>query len=399
MTNFVSVTNTVAQLMQPKQVNMDSQMLQYRQQQQMLQQAVLSKYLQQQAPVPDINQEQINNLLSLNQQNPMSTGLPYMQPNFSAQPPVQQSNFPTQPPVQTNFASQSASTVDTSKPPTTVTVAAPVLQTPVKEEVKPELPKAGFGDKFAKKAGEWDCNGCYTRNKPEIEACVSCGTTKDGKAPVANQPFASNTKPTTNASNNSAFSFGIKPAATTTPASPQTPVTKPATNETAKPSFTFNSDKKSSFGGGVSGSLFGGSKPFSQGNTPSFASMANQSNIFSSGGSKNTSFGATTSNTLFKNTTGDNEGGNDEESPEDFVPDAHYEPVVPLPEKIEARTGEEGEDVLFETNCKLYVYVNSEIKERGRGPMRVRICLYAVILITIYSFRFCTILLKNLLEL
>lgn len=51
----------------------------------------------------------------------------------------------------------------------------------------------------------------------------------------------------------------------------------------------------------------------------------------------------------------------------------HFEPVIPLPEKVECRTGEEGEQILFCERCKLFRYdgATSQWKERGIGDMKI----------------------------
>ncbi|XP_026324308.1 E3 SUMO-protein ligase RanBP2-like isoform X2 [Hyposmocoma kahamanoa] len=53
--------------------------------------------------------------------------------------------------------------------------------------------------------------------------------------------------------------------------------------------------------------------------------------------------------------------------------DPHYEPIVPLPDKIVVTTGEEDEVKLFGERCKLYRYDDKtrEWKERGVGEMKV----------------------------
>ncbi|XP_053601362.1 E3 SUMO-protein ligase RanBP2-like [Plodia interpunctella] len=53
--------------------------------------------------------------------------------------------------------------------------------------------------------------------------------------------------------------------------------------------------------------------------------------------------------------------------------DPHYEPIVPLPDKIVVTTGEEDEEKLFGERCKLYRYDEKtrEWKERGVGEMKV----------------------------
>ena len=45
---------------------------------------------------------------------------------------------------------------------------------------------------------------------------------------------------------------------------------------------------------------------------------------------------------------------NDEEDPEKEYDGIHFEPLIPLPEKIEVKTGEEDEEILFSHKAKLY---------------------------------------------
>ncbi|XP_067013935.2 E3 SUMO-protein ligase RanBP2 [Anabrus simplex] len=60
-------------------------------------------------------------------------------------------------------------------------------------------------------------------------------------------------------------------------------------------------------------------------------------------------------------------------SAEDFVPTAEFKPVVPLPELVEVRTGEEDEEVLYQERAKLLRFDSDakEWKERGTGQMKV----------------------------
>ena len=57
-----------------------------------------------------------------------------------------------------------------------------------KIESKTQAPGQGFGDKFVKKEGEWDCTACYVRNPEENNECVSCGTGKDVKEKTTSAP-------------------------------------------------------------------------------------------------------------------------------------------------------------------------------------------------------------------
>lgn len=61
------------------------------------------------------------------------------------------------------------------------------------------------------------------------------------------------------------------------------------------------------------------------------------------------------------------------EGEDDYVPTAHFEPVISLPDLVEVKTGEENENILFEHRAKLLRFVREtkEWKERGIGNMKV----------------------------
>lgn len=48
-----------------------------------------------------------------------------------------------------------------------------------------------------------------------------------------------------------------------------------------------------------------------------------------------------------------------------------FKPVVPLPDIVEVKTGEENEEVLYTHRAKLFRFVNGEWKERGIGDVKI----------------------------
>uniref|UniRef100_S4RRU6 RAN binding protein 2 n=1 Tax=Petromyzon marinus TaxID=7757 RepID=S4RRU6_PETMA len=60
-----------------------------------------------------------------------------------------------------------------------------------------KLIPVGFGAKFEKKEGEWDCSVCVVRNKPDADACIAClsakpgGGDRPGQTPAAFAPSGS----------------------------------------------------------------------------------------------------------------------------------------------------------------------------------------------------------------
>ncbi|XP_022791125.1 RANBP2-like and GRIP domain-containing protein 2 isoform X1 [Stylophora pistillata] len=56
-----------------------------------------------------------------------------------------------------------------------------------------------------------------------------------------------------------------------------------------------------------------------------------------------------------------------------YTEDVHFEPLIPLPERVEVQTGEEDEEVMFSSRAKLYRYDKdvSAWKERGIGILKI----------------------------
>lgn len=61
----------------------------------------------------------------------------------------------------------------------------------------------------------------------------------------------------------------------------------------------------------------------------------------------------------------------DDENVEEEESTAYFAPVIPLPEKVEVRTGEEDEDILYSHRAKLFRFRNQEWRERGLGDVKI----------------------------
>lgn len=61
----------------------------------------------------------------------------------------------------------------------------------------------------------------------------------------------------------------------------------------------------------------------------------------------------------------------DDENVEEEENNTYFTPVIPLPDKIEVKTGEEEEDVLYSHRAKLYRFRSSEWRERGLGDVKI----------------------------
>ncbi|KAJ8415838.1 hypothetical protein AAFF_G00403950 [Aldrovandia affinis] len=101
----------------------------------------------------------------------------------------------------------------------------------------------GFGDKFKQPEGAWDCDVCCVQNKADALQCVACQSGKPG-AKVEPKGFGSSTS----SASASAFTFGIKSSSSTDPA--------PGSSA----GFKFGDQGGFKFGGASSGGFGGGFK-------------------------------------------------------------------------------------------------------------------------------------------
>lgn len=75
-----------------------------------------------------------------------------------------------------------------------------------------------------------------------------------------------------------------------------------------------------------------------------------------------------------RNDSVNSEGGeeaDENEYHEEEENQTYFTPVIPLPDKIEVKTGEEDEELLYCHRAKLFRFVDKEWKERGIGDVKI----------------------------
>lgn len=244
---------------------------------------------------------------------------------------------------------------------------------------------------FKPKVGSWECKTCYISNTSSAQHCVACNEPKDPSIPKKDNSFAYDP-------NTPKFTFGIQPttpntvfgtpttsiynnATITTPKFVGTPVfgnstpifgtsTTTPTDLSTKPTFGFQFNKNTPVLG-TGASVLGATDVVSpatglEAGEPA-SEPAEQKYTFGSPDK----FGF-----VFKprSPRKSESGGGDEsdgEPEEDEGEHIYFKPLIPLPEKVEVKTGEEDEEVLYCHRAKLFRFVDGEWKERGVGDVKI----------------------------
>lgn len=284
---------------------------------------------------------------------------------------------------------------------------------------------------FKKAEGSWDCSGCLIVNDSSVKKCPACGTLKPGVKPeeVQSTPsfkftsgagfsFGTQTKPAESSGSSaftfgsseksegssgfvfgssssgnkpSGFSFGVTTTTTSATANeaekkigPQDKTLKdllksdsPASGTTLMKDIAQLESKTNP--PASSKSLFGSSITGASAGAPGVTGSASDSFVFGSPLTKFTFTGVGPSTpssaakapvvTSPKSPEVDDHGHYVNKEGEDSH--IFFEPVVKLPEKVDLKTGEEEETVMFESRAKLYSFDNSEWKERGLGVVKL----------------------------
>ncbi|XP_055374045.1 E3 SUMO-protein ligase RanBP2 [Condylostylus longicornis] len=290
-----------------------------------------------------------------------------------------------------------------------------------KEEIKDGTLK-GFGDKFKPKVGSWSCKSCYVQNSADVSSCVACSAPKEEMKDgiLKGNLFAPSIQPSTftfgfnnnifNASQNttSKFSFGFGSNLVSTSTSNPFDLKSSVANSIPT-TLNLTSENKIALDDKLvtvrnseelvptstcDDTLLGNNSDINIFNSNNVEKVDSSSESCkndekSSDKSDNFNFGKSKFNFNFVKTKspgkmkgpvkcitkiGDDADVSGEDAEEDDAEEeennAYFTPLVHL-EKVETKTGEENEDVLYCHRAKLYRFVDKEWKERGLGDVKI----------------------------
>jgi len=235
----------------------------------------------------------------------------------------------------------------------------------------------------AQKQSSWECNGCLTRNDNNKIQCLACEGPKPGceeevkklkeaakpAAPVmtigAGGGFKFGTGAAPAASTGSGFSFGSPAGAVTTTAAASGFSFGSTTTTSAPSGFSFGTPSSATT---ASTNGFSFNKVEDVTETPKTPFGTKDSHEFSFSGVKTSPVkpGSVSPRKHNESTTSENDLYQEEEND-----NLYFEPVIPLPDKVEVKTGEEDESVLYSHRAKLFRYLDGEWKERGVGDIKI----------------------------
>lgn len=221
--------------------------------------------------------------------------------------------------------------------------------------------KVPLSQLFKPKTGSWECKGCYIVNTASNDYCAACDSPKDPSMPA--KPKTSGFNIASSSASASSFTFGIP---------------KSAPKDSAG-GFTFGIPKSDAKAAGDSTKIHDGftirtpnltsSVMFNFG-TPQTSGVAQNHEKPFTFGSPGKSF-----DFQFQAKSPVKSPGGDETSEDEVAEseDVYFAPVIPLPEKVDVKTGEENEAVLYSHRAKLFRYESStkEWKERGLGDIKL----------------------------
>ncbi|XP_032579428.1 E3 SUMO-protein ligase RanBP2 [Drosophila sechellia] len=216
----------------------------------------------------------------------------------------------------------------------TASVSAPTSVAPVQTAAhgfgKASM-TSGFGDAFKPAVGSWSCSACYVSNPGKSLYCSACEAPKDDTVPKKENSLGSGL----NLPATSKFSFGFGAAA----ASNKDQTADGATFKFAAPAMPAAVAPTTSIGS--SSFSFSMTKPKPDHQQPKSPAAKEDE---------------------------DNDSHEVEEEEEN---NTYFSPVIPLPDKIDVKTGEEDEELLYVHKAKLYRLDGADWKERGLGDVKI----------------------------
>jgi len=219
------------------------------------------------------------------------------------------------------------------------------------------------------KSSSWECSACLVRNDMAKIQCMSCESAKPGHEEEVKklQDAAKPAAPVMTIGEGGGFKFAPAGGAAA-PASSGfvfgTPE-KPKSDAPSTGGFSFGTPKAAAGGFSFAPTPTGAVTPTKE-NASKWSFGSPEKKEFAFSGIKPTSprkhLNSVVSETeeddgLYKD---DDEGDN-----------LYFDPVIPLPDKVEVKTGEEDEEVLYSHRAKLYRYIDNEWKERGVGDVKI----------------------------
>lgn len=226
-------------------------------------------------------------------------------------------------------------------------------------ESTPSSQQVPLSQLFKKPSSSWECKACYIFNLEANDYCIACDSPKDPSLPPKQKTsgfgvlgISSASKPT--------FTFGIPQESIKDTTSGFTfrmnKSVDGATDESAS-EVQLSTAIKSSPVRGIFGGMQQPSTPTSQDTQFTF-------------GCPEKSFGFN-----FTAKSPAKSPGGAETSDEEVVEsdDIHFSPIIPMPDEIEVKTGEEDEEILYSHRAKLFRYDSAakEWKERGIGDIKL----------------------------
>ncbi|KYM98884.1 E3 SUMO-protein ligase RanBP2, partial [Cyphomyrmex costatus] len=242
-------------------------------------------------------------------------------------------------------------------PSTTSNKNASAVTTKPVDSVKPPL-----SELFKSPANSWTCTGCYIVNSETNDYCVACDSSKDPSQPPKPQQA--------NIFQLNASSSGVTPMTTFSFGIP-----KDTAKETTATGFSFRMSQDKNIGESAKSP----SKPEETTGTNFMFGMPVKSSTTLNTGDSPFTFGSPAKSFGFNFTaklpTKSPGGGGGETSEDEVIEseDIHFSPVIPLPDKVEVKTGEEDEEMLYSHRAKLFRFDTTvkEWKERGLGDIKL----------------------------